>query len=80
MTSPYIIKTDSKITSIDEDNKVTIQTAGNPVFHGRTKHIDRRFHFTRDHVEQVCQSNIVQRKKCRRICLQNQFQKVNLKN
>lgn len=33
------------------DNKSAIQLARNPVFHGRSKHIHRRFHFIRECVE-----------------------------
>jgi len=33
------------------DNKSTISMAKNPAFHGRTKHIDIRFHFIRELVE-----------------------------
>lgn len=33
------------------DNKSAIDLAKNPVFHGRSKHIDIRFHFIRDCVE-----------------------------
>lgn len=33
------------------DNKSAIDLAKNPVFHGRSKHIDIRFHFVRECVE-----------------------------
>jgi hypothetical protein len=33
------------------DNTSAINIAKNPVQHSRTKHIDVRFHFLRDHVE-----------------------------
>ena len=33
------------------DNKSAIALARNPVFHGRSKHIHRRFHFIRECVE-----------------------------
>lgn len=33
------------------DNKSTIDLSKNPVFHGRSKHIDVRFHFIRDCIE-----------------------------
>ena len=36
---------------IKVDNKSAIQLARNPVFHGRSKHIHRRFHFIRECVE-----------------------------
>ena len=39
-------------TVIFVDNKSAIQLAKNPVHHGRSKHIDTRFHFLRDHVKQ----------------------------
>ena len=32
------------------DNKSAIDLANNPVSHGRSKHIERRFHFLRDQV------------------------------
>ncbi|KHN46857.1 Copia protein, partial [Glycine soja] len=32
------------------DNKSTIALAKNPVSHGRSKHIDTKFHFLRDQV------------------------------
>lgn len=41
---------------IFEDNKSAICMATNPVFHAKTKHIDLKFHFIRDH---VTQGNIV---------------------
>jgi len=31
------------------DNKATIAMTKNPAFHSRTKHIDIRYHFIRDH-------------------------------
>lgn len=34
------------------DNRSTVDLARNPVFHGRSKHIDLRYHFIRDCVEQ----------------------------
>lgn len=33
------------------DNKSTVDLIKNPVFHGRSKHIDKRFHFIRECVE-----------------------------
>lgn len=33
------------------DNKSAIDLAKNPVFHGRSKHIDIRYHFIRECVE-----------------------------
>ena len=33
------------------DNTSTIAITQNPVLHSRTKHIDVRYHFIRDHVE-----------------------------
>ena len=35
-------------TSIYYDNSSTIKLSKNPVLHGRSKHIDVRFHFLRD--------------------------------
>ncbi|XP_022932473.1 uncharacterized protein LOC111438879 [Cucurbita moschata] len=37
---------------IQVDNKSTIELANNPVNHERSKHIDVRFHFIRDHVKE----------------------------
>ncbi|XP_020258582.1 uncharacterized protein LOC109834991 [Asparagus officinalis] len=34
------------------DNKLAIQLVKNPVHHGRSKYIDTRFHFLREHVKQ----------------------------
>jgi hypothetical protein len=39
------------IIPLHEDNEACIKIAENPVFHRRTKHIDIRFHFTREHLE-----------------------------
>jgi hypothetical protein len=39
---------DSKCTIIFCDNSSTIKLSKNPVLHGRSKHIDVRFHFLRD--------------------------------
>lgn len=35
------------------DHKSTINLAKNPVLHGRSKHIEARFHFPREKVNQV---------------------------
>jgi hypothetical protein len=37
-----------KIVKLFVDNKSTIALVKNPVFHGRSKHIDTRFHFIRE--------------------------------
>jgi len=42
-------------TIVFEDNQSTIRVAENPVLHGRSKHIDIRFHYTR----QVVAENVV---------------------
>lgn len=39
---------------IYEDNQSAIQMAKNPQFHGRSKHIDIRYHFIRDVVNKKC--------------------------
>jgi hypothetical protein len=44
--------TQEKFTVIYVDNKSAIKLSKNPVQHGRSKHIDTRFHFLRDHVKQ----------------------------
>ena len=33
------------------DNKSTLELGKHPVFHGRRKHIETRFHFSRDCIE-----------------------------
>ena len=38
--------------SIRIDNKSAIELAKNPVHHERSKHIDVRFHFIREHVKE----------------------------
>ena len=40
------------VTVIQVDNKSTIDLAKNPVNNERSKHIDIRFHFIRDHVKE----------------------------
>ncbi len=44
--------TQEKSTTILCDNSSTIKRSKNPVFHGRSKHIDVRFHFLRDLVKE----------------------------
>ena len=39
------------VIPLHEDNEACIKIAENPVFHKRTKHIDIRFHFIRDHLK-----------------------------
>ena len=36
---------------LNVDNKSALDLMKNPVFHGRSKHIDKRYHFIRDHIE-----------------------------
>ena len=38
-------------TEVWVDNKSAIELAKNPVYHERSKHIDARFHFIREHVK-----------------------------
>ena len=38
-------------TRLNEDNKSCIEMAKNPKFHARTKHIDIRYHFVRESIE-----------------------------
>lgn len=47
-----IIETDPGPVILYIDNRSAIDLAKNPVFHGRSKHIDVRYHFIRDCVEQ----------------------------
>jgi hypothetical protein len=42
----------SKATRIFVDNKSAIALAKNPVHHERSKHIDTRFHFIREHIKE----------------------------
>ena len=44
--------TDAGPTLIYEDNQGAISMAKNPVFHKRTKHVQIRYHFVREAVEQ----------------------------
>ena len=39
------------VTLIYEDNKGCIELEKNPVFHSRTEHIDIKFHFLREKIE-----------------------------
>ncbi|WVZ91404.1 hypothetical protein U9M48_037581 [Paspalum notatum var. saurae] len=41
----------ASVATINVDNQSAIQLCKNPVFHGRSKHIETRFHFIRDCVE-----------------------------
>ena len=49
-----------KPTKIYEDNQGTIAMSKNPVNHSRTKHIDIKYHFVRDAV----QNNIIELEYC----------------
>ncbi|KAG6484866.1 hypothetical protein ZIOFF_053391 [Zingiber officinale] len=40
-----------KLVTLFVDNKSVIALMKNPVFHGRSKHIDTRFHFIRECIE-----------------------------
>ena len=42
---------EQKLVTLYVDNKSAIALMKNPVFHGRSKHIDTRFHFIRECVE-----------------------------
>ena len=46
-----VVNEECRKITIRVDNKSAIQLARNPVFHGRSKHIHRRFHFIRECVE-----------------------------
>jgi hypothetical protein len=41
----------SKAIKIYVDNKSAIELANNHIYHERSKHIDERFHFIREHVK-----------------------------
>ena len=45
---------------IYEDNQATIAMSKDPQFHGRSKHIDIKFHYVRDQ----CKNNVIQLKYC----------------
>jgi len=38
-------------TTVYEDNQSCISLAANPIYHARTKHIDIKYHFIRDHTD-----------------------------
>ena len=42
----------TKVVKLFVDNKSAIALMKNPVFHGRSKHIDTKFHFIRECVEE----------------------------
>lgn len=46
-----ITSCEAKTVVVHVDNKSAIALIKNPVFHGRSKHIDTRFHFVRECVE-----------------------------
>jgi hypothetical protein len=49
-----------KLTIIHCDNMSTIKLAKNSVMHGRSKHIDIRFHFLRE----LCKEGIIELNHC----------------
>ena len=49
-----------KCTTVLCDNNSTIKLSKNPVMHGRSKHIDVRFHFLRD----LTREGVVELKHC----------------
>jgi hypothetical protein len=48
------------------DNESAIRMADNPVEHSRTKHIDIRHHFLRDHQQKGCNTHFVRKVKKQR--------------
>ena len=50
-----------KPTTVYCDNSSTIKLSRNPVFHGRSKHIDVRFHFLKD----LCKDEVIKLVQCR---------------
>ncbi|OIW02120.1 hypothetical protein TanjilG_26660 [Lupinus angustifolius] len=49
------LRTEGECLLLKVDNKSAINLAKNPVAHGRSKHIETRFHFLRD---QVCKGRV----------------------
>ncbi len=48
MDSTDITAREARPMEILEDNQSAICLANNPVFHGRTKHVELKYHFIRD--------------------------------
>ena len=46
-----LVRMEPRSVTLFIDNKSTIALMKNPVFHGRSKHIDTKFHFIRECVE-----------------------------
>jgi len=44
----YHVLTQTQATEVYEDNQAAIFLAADPKFHGRAKHIDIQYHFSRD--------------------------------
>jgi len=45
---------EKKVVTLYVDNNSAIALMKNPVFHGRSKHIDTMYHFIRECIEQGC--------------------------
>jgi len=48
-----LTSTKAKVVTMYVDNNSAIALMKNPVFHGRSKHIDTRYHFIRECIEGV---------------------------
>jgi len=46
-----VTSTKIKVVALFVDNNSTIALMKNPIFHGRSKHIDTRYHFIRECIE-----------------------------
>jgi hypothetical protein len=46
-----LLGVDPLVANLNVDNKAAIQLCNNPVHHDRSKHIDTRYHYIRDCVE-----------------------------
>jgi len=46
-----VTSTKTKVVALFVDNNSTIALMKNPIFHGRSKHIDTRYHFIRECIE-----------------------------
>jgi hypothetical protein len=70
----------SSPTTINEDNQGTIAMSKNPVLHKRTKHIDIKFHFVREKIQdRTIEQSIVLHMKWSRIFSRSRYREDSLK-